>query len=171
MEITVFMSETKKSLFELLSQEPPHKATSGESAQSAPTAGSAGQSWTSPPEKSAPNTPSPAGPVESAGTPTTPPEASGACSAGGTTEHPPPSEQPQSLFPLLSSTGNASPGARKSSAFLSLTCTNGMKLLVAKASIANILQQDEGCLIYYNGNLEAPDSVMESFSYIEKELL
>ena len=73
--------------------------------------------------------------------------------------------------PWASSSGNALPEPHKSSAFLSLTCSNGKKLLIAKASIANILQQDEGCLIYYNGNLEAPDSVMESFSYIEKELL
>lgn len=171
MEITIFMSETKKSLFELLSQEPPHKATSGESAQSAPIAGSAGQSWTSPPEKSALNTPSPAGPVVGAGTPTTPPEASGASSAGGTTEHPPTSDKPQPLFPLLSSAGNSSPGARKSSAFLSLTYHNGKKLLVAKDSIANILQADDGCFIFYKGSPENPDSVMESFSYIEKELL
>lgn len=170
MEITSFMLETKKSLF-LLLQEQAGKATSKGSVQSAPIAEASGQNWTSPPETKGMNTPLPDGPAGNAGAPISPPEAFGNSSAGGTIEQingwklPPKASFPDSCY------GNALPEPRKSSAFLSLTCTNGMKLLVAKASIANILQQDEGCLIYYNGNLEAPDSVMESFSYIEKELL
>lgn len=170
MEITSFMLETKKSLF-LLLQEQAGKATSKGSVQSAPIAEQIGQNWTSPPETKGMNTPLPDGPAGNAGTPISPPEAFGNSSAGGTMEQingwklPPKASFPDSCY------GNALPEPHKSSAFLSLTCSNGKKLLIAKASIANILQQDEGCLIYYNGSPENPDSVMESFSYIEKELL
>lgn len=170
MEITSFMLETKKSLF-LLLQEQAGKATSKGSVQSAPIAEQIGQNWTSPPETKGMNMSSPDGPAGNAGTPISPPEAFGNSSAGGTIEQtpgwilPPKASFPDSCY------GNALPEPHKSSAFLSLTCSNGKKLLIAKASIANILQQDEGCLIYYNGSPENPDSVMESFSYIEKELL
>ena len=170
MEITSFMLETRKSLF-LLLQEQAGKATSKGSVQSAPIAEASGQNWTSPPETKGMNMSSPDGLVGNAGAPITPPEAFGNSSAGGTMEQTTPSSTPPDIFPLFSSSGNALPGARKSSAFLSLTCSNGMKLLVAKASIANVLQQDDGCFIYYNGLPDTPDAVLESFSYIEKELL
>ena len=170
MEITSFMLETRKSLF-LLLQEQAGKATSKGSGQSAPIAEQIGQNWTSPPETKGMNMSSPDGPVEGAGTPISPPEASGNSSAGGTMEQTTPSPTQPDIFPLFSSSGNALPGHRKSSAFLSLTYHNGKKLLVAKDSIANILQADDGCFIFYKGSPENPDSVMESFSYIEKELL
>lgn len=170
MEITSFMLETKKSLF-LLLQEQAGKATSKGSGQSAPIAEQIGQNWTSPPETKGMNMSSPDGPAGNAGAPISPPEAFGNSSAGGTVGQTPDWMSQPGYSPWASSSGNASPEPRKSSAFLSLTCSNGKKLLIAKASIANILQQDEGCLIYYNGSPENPDSVMESFSYIEKELL
>lgn len=115
--------------------------------------------------------PLPDGPAGNAGTPISPPEAFGNSSAGGTIEQingwklPPKASFPDSCY------GNALPEPHKSSAFLSLTYHNGKKLLVAKDSIANILQADDGCFIFYKGNPENSDAVMESFSYIEKELL
>lgn len=170
MEITSFMLETRKSLF-LLLQEQAGKATSKGSVQSAPIAEASGQNWTSPPETKGMNMSSPDGPAGNAGAPISPPEAFGNFSAGGTMGQTNDWMSQPGYSPWASSGGNASPGHRKSSAFLSLTYHNGKKLLVAKDSIANILQAEDGCFIFYKGSPENPDSVMESFSYIEKELL
>lgn len=169
-EITSFMLGATRSLSSHLLRQGA-EAILKESAQSAPTVERIGQNWTSPLLMKGTNMSSHDGPVGGAGTPTSPPEASGSSSAGGILELPPTSPPQPEIFPHFSSPGNALPGHRKSSAFLSLTCSNGKKLLIAKASIANILQQDEGCLIYYNGCPANPDEVLESFSYIESELL
>lgn len=169
-EIASFMLETRKSLSTLLGREsafPPSK----ESGPSAPTAGSSGVNLTSPPPTKEPNMQSPAGPANPVFPHTTPRDLLGNSWFGGTPQFPPIWTAPSLDSPKTFSPEKCSCAAPKSSAFLSLTCINGKKLLVAKSDISNIIQLDEGCQIYYKGNPDTPDQVSECFTYIESELL
>lgn len=173
-EIASFMLETRKSLSALLASGG-DSPTSRESAQSAQSAGNSGLASTSAAPKKDLNMQSPDGLAWSVPiTPTISPlGAFGSSSSGGIDPYPLHLRWPSLSSPPSLSEEKSSSAQGKSSAFLTLTyAATGKKLLVAKDSIANVLQLDEGCNIFYkNGPADTADHVSECFSYIESELL
>lgn len=116
--------------------------------------------------------PSPVGHVGDAPTSTSPPGVFGNSWSGGTGQFPPVWAGLYPNSPPNLSAEKSSSAQAKSSAFLTLTyAATGKKLLVAKDSISNILQLDEGCNIFYKNNPDGADHVSECFTYIESELL